>query len=265
MLTIYFSATGNTEFIARVFSRQMGAVCLSIEDDADFTRVLKAHDTIAFCYPIYGSRAPRNMREFVAKHMGSIKGKKIIIFVTQALFSGDGARVFTDMFKGGAIQVIYAEHFMLPNNICNIPLLRKPSDKSVQKQFKNAEEKMVRVCEDIKNGIVKKRGFSMFSKLIGNVQGIIWLGNSKNISPSTFSAENKGRNGVRIHKNCTICGLCVKICPVKNFVREGGKIVPQGNCIICYRCVNRCPKRAITAMKVHLRPKWQYKALRNDS
>ena len=88
MLTLYFSGTGNTEYIAKLFSHQMDVECISIEADMDFTSILKAHDTIAFCYPIYGSRVPRIMREFVAKHMSDITGKKLIIFVTQFLFSG---------------------------------------------------------------------------------------------------------------------------------------------------------------------------------
>ncbi|MCL2405376.1 MAG: EFR1 family ferrodoxin [Defluviitaleaceae bacterium] len=265
MLTLYFSATGNSEFVARVFSKQMGAVCLSIEDNANFMQTINAHDTIAFCYPIYGSRVPRNMREFVAKHRCAINGKKIIIFATQGAFSGDGARVFTDMFERGAMKVIYAEHIKMPNNICNTPILRntpilgEPSDETVRQQFKKAEAKIIRICKDIKNGIVKKRGFAIFAKLIGNIQGLAWQGSSKNIAPAKLSAEGMVKKSVRIHKNCTACNLCVNICPVKNFRNENGTIIPQGNCIICYRCVNRCPQKAVTAMGIHLRPRWQYK------
>ena len=257
MLTLYFSATGNTEFIARVFARQMGAICLSIEDEINFTQAIKAHDTLAFCYPIFGSRVPRNMREFVARHMSCINGKKIIIFVTQAGFSGDGARVFTDMFRAGAVEVIYAEHFKMPNNIGNIPFLGKAGDESILRQTEKAEAKMIRVCKDIKNGKVKKRGFSRFSQLLGNIQGKVWQGNSKKIGFGTISAENMAKNRVKVHKSCTACNLCVKICPVNNFENVQGKIVPKGNCIICYRCVNRCPKKAISAM-VRIRPRWQY-------
>ena len=258
MLTIYFSATGNTEFIARVFSRQMGAVCMSIEDDANFAQTIKAHDTIAFCYPIFGSRVPRNMREFVARYISEIIGKKIIIFVTQAGFSGDGARVFTDMFKPGAVDVIYAEHFKMPSNVGNIPFLCKASAESILRQTKNAEAKMIRVCEDIKNGKIKKRGFSRFSKVLGNIQGFAWQGNSKKIGYRSLSAESKARNGIKIHSSCTVCNHCVGICPVGNFANEHGKIVPKGNCIVCYRCVNRCPQKAIKAMMVPFRARWQY-------
>jgi flavodoxin len=65
-LTIYFSGTGNTKYIAGLFSRKMDAACFSIESDVDFSTEIKQHDTIAVCYPIYGSRVPLIMREFVA-------------------------------------------------------------------------------------------------------------------------------------------------------------------------------------------------------
>jgi len=259
VLTLYFSATGNTEYIARLFSRYMDAKCISIEADADFAHEIKNRDTIAFCYPIYGSRVPRNMREFVSEHMSGLKGKKIIILITQMVFSGDGARVFTDMFEDGAIEVIYAEHINMPNNVGNIPVLLKASNRGIQRKFKKAEAKILIICDNIKKGIVKKRGFSRFSQFLGSIQGKLWQGSSKKIIPGKYSVEHRAKNGVKIHKECTNCGLCTQICPVKNLKQEQGRIVTKGNCIVCYRCVNRCPEKAITVMMLHIRPLWQYK------
>ena len=259
MLTIYFSGTGNTEYIATLFSNKMGAKCMSIEDGADFASEIKAHDTIAFCYPIYGSRVPRNMREFVAKHKSDINGKKIIILVTQMIFSGDGARVFTDMFLEGTINVIYAEHFNMPNNICNTPMLRHASRRKIQKYKSKAETKMTRICNHIQQDTVKKRGFSKFSQWLGNMQGKTWQGSSKDNSAQS-SLEQKAKNSVKIHDECNICGICVNICPMKNLADEKGEVKQLGNCIVCYRCVNRCPKRAITVL-FHRRPKWQYRGI----
>jgi len=268
LLTLYFSATGNSKFIAELFSRSMEAKCLSIEEDVNFTDEIKAHDTIAFCYPIYASRVPRIMREFVAKYMGELTGKKVIIFATQVLFSGDGARVFTDMFWESTIDVIYAEHFRMPNNVGNVPLLVKPSKKKIQRYIRKAEAKMIKVCDNIKSGVVVRRGFSRFSRLIGKIQGIPWQGDSKEdtnnrskpgfgIVKRKFSVEKRAEKDVRIRKTCTACGICIKICPMKNLEYAGDKIKQKQNCTLCYRCVNQCPKKAITTL-FHMRPKWQY-------
>ena len=257
MLTLYFSATGNTKFVAELFSRQMEANCLSIEEDVDFASFIKANDTIAFCYPIYGSRVPRIMREFVIKYMADLAGKKLIIFVTQVLFSGDGARVFTDMFWEGTVEVVYAEHFRMPNNICNLPLIGVASLRRIKKYEQGAEKKMNRVVRDINCGIVKKRGFSRFSEWFGKIQGVSWQGDSKS-NDSIRGMEQKALSGVKIHSHCAVCNLCVIICPMKNLKYHEGKVMQQGNCTVCYRCVNRCPKRAITVL-FHFKPRRQYR------
>jgi len=248
MLTIYFSGTGNTEYIAKLFSDKMDIPCLSVEDDVDFANEIGSHDVIAFCYPIYGSRVPRIMREFVEKHKTTLAGKKLVILVTQLMFSGDGARVFTDMFEE-SVDVIYAEHFNMPNNICNTPILKHASKGKIKKYKSRAEKKMANVCKDIKCGKVKKRGFTRFAKYLGNIQGKTWQG----------GIELKAKSAVKIHEDCNLCGLCVKICPMKNLQKED-KIQQLNNCVVCYRCVNRCPKKAITVL-FHRRPKWQYKGL----
>jgi NAD-dependent dihydropyrimidine dehydrogenase PreA subunit len=261
---LFFSGTGNTEYIANLFSGKMGGKCFSIETEADLSGEIEAHDTITFCYPIYGSRVPRIMREFVIKHMADLTGKKLIIFVTQMIFSGDGARVFTDMFWEGAIEVIYAEHFNMPNNICNTPMLRHASNRKIERYKRKADTKMTRVCQDIKAGVVKKRGFNRFSQIIGSVQGKAWQGDSKEAYPSGGSLEQKAKSGIKIHADCTACKLCVEICPMKNFASHHNEIRQQGNCTACYRCVNRCPQKAITLL-FHSRPKWQYKGLQNNA
>jgi NAD-dependent dihydropyrimidine dehydrogenase PreA subunit len=250
MLVIYFSATGNTRYIAGLFSRQVGAHCISIEADTDFLWELGHYKTIAFCYPVHGSRPPRIMREFVAKHMELLKGKKIIVFATQMMFSGDGARAFADLFEPGHIEIIYAEHFNMPNNICNTPFLKPPDRCKVLKYMRRAKIKMKRVCKDISRGIVKKRGFSQFSVFLGSIQGKGWP-----------FIEKIAKSAVKIRKDCIQCNICVKICPMKNLVNRSGSIEQVGNCTLCYRCINRCPKKAITVL-FHRRPKWQYKGMK---
>jgi ferredoxin len=238
----------------------MNAHCLSIESAADFTNEIKSRNIIAFCYPIYGSRVPRIMREFTARHMSDLSGKKLIIFVTQLLFSGDGARVFTDMFWEGTANVIYAEHFNMPNNVCNTPLLRPASERKIRKYKKKAEAKMTRACSDIRQSIVKKRGFSKASEWLGSIQGRLWQGDSKDPG-ANFGIEYKARDAVKIHSHCNACSLCVKVCPMKNLTNKDGQIEQKGNCTVCYRCVNRCPQKAVTVLFHHI-PKWQYKGLK---
>ena len=57
MIVLYFSGTGNTEYIARRFAFKMSCKALSIEDGVDFAKYISRHKTITFAYPVYNSRA----------------------------------------------------------------------------------------------------------------------------------------------------------------------------------------------------------------
>jgi ferredoxin len=183
------------------------------------------------------------------------------------------------MFWEGSIEVIYAEHFFMPNNVGNVLIFKKPSKRKIQRYIDKAEAKMTRVCHNIQSGVVVKRGFSRFSQMLGSIQGKMWQGDSKedyfNRFKSGFQAgssgknapkpkmEERARNGVRIHKGCTACGLCCSICPMDNLEKVGEAITHKCNCTVCYRCVNKCPHKAITVL-FHMKPRWQYEGITHD-
>ena len=249
MIMFYFSGTGNSKYIAELFCTEMDAACHSIEENVDFGELIDANEVIGFCYPIYASRVPRIMREFVYRHMQSFKGKKLIIFCTQLLFSGDGARAFAAMFPRDYIEVIYAEHFLMPNNVSNLFICPVTNDTGIEKCITRAQNKMKSVCNDIKNDKVKKRGFNVISQILGLIQGV-WIS----------ALEKKANNSISISNNCTNCHICVSVCPMQNLVYENERITHKHNCTICYRCINKCPKKAIN---VFLRGKVrkQYKGI----
>jgi len=256
MVMFYFSGTGNSRFIAgsfaasaELFCKNMNSRCCSIEENVDFIQLIASEEIIGFCYPVYGSRVPRIMREFSLKHIECFKNKKVIIFCTQLIFSGDGARAFTDIFPRNYFDVIYAEHFLMPNNVCNLFFLPLASNKKVRKYIVKAEQKMETVCKNITNGIVIKKGFNVISRVLGLMQGVF-----------IPLIEKSSLDSVVIHNNCTQCKLCVSICPMKNLVFHNNRIMQKSNCTICYRCINKCPQKAISLF-FKGRVKTQYKGL----
>lgn len=246
MLMLYFSATGNSKYIATQFSAQMQADCHSIEEHIDFDSHIQKTDTVCFCYPIYGSCVPRIMREFVKRHAAALSDKKLIIFCTQMIFSGDGARAFTDLLPGSTERVVYAEHFFMPNNVSNLwPL--PISDRERRRKLRRAEKKLKRVCADIRQGVIKKKGWSKFSHRLGLLQSAGW--------PAT---EEKKRSSFQTDASCNRCGVCAKCCPMNNLEITPAGVVQKDNCILCYRCVNLCPQKAAMVL-FSATPKKQYK------
>lgn len=248
MLMLYFSGTGNSEYIARRFSSLMHADCHSIEENADFNSLLAGTDTVAVCYPVYGSLVPRIMREFVSDHRAGFKNKQLIIFCTQMMFSGDGARAFARLLPGCDSRVIYAEHFCMPNNICNFFLFPIREGERIRKK-KSADRKIKSVCHNIRHGIRKKRGWNPFSTILGKTQNLFFP-----------KIEEKARGSFHAGKSCTQCGLCVKCCPMHNLEIRSGRVIQKNNCTLCYRCVNLCPQKAATVC-LSAKPRRQYKGI----
>jgi ferredoxin len=246
MIIFYFSGTGNSKYAAELFAGEMNCKCHSIEEEIDFETLIKSAETTAFCYPNYFSRVPRIMRLFVQKYAELLSGKKLIIFCTQYIFSGDCARAFTGLLPKKHAQIIYAEHFFMPSNV--FPVSVNPE--KIKNRAVKTRRKMQKVCENIKRGKVKKRGFNPLSRLLGLPQAGLVPG-----------AEKRADKSVKITQDCTNCGLCVSACPMKNLVSEKEQITHKNNCTICYRCVNLCPKKAIT-IGFHGKVKKQYKGLK---
>ena len=75
MVIVYFSGTGNSKYIAEKFADRMQIEAHSIEENIDFGQIFDKVDTIAVCYPIYGSCVSLIMREFVKKYIHFLKVK----------------------------------------------------------------------------------------------------------------------------------------------------------------------------------------------
>ncbi|MBN2652059.1 MAG: EFR1 family ferrodoxin [Spirochaetales bacterium] len=258
MLILYFSGTGNTKFIAEYFAGVIdkkyncaNTQLLSIEAKLDFDKIINSHEIITFCYPVYGSCVPEIMREFVEEHKFFLDGKKIIIFATQLLFSGDGARVFTPLLKGIQTQIIYAKHFNMPNNICNFSILKEPKLEKVNIHLEKIKKSIESACKEIDEGKIYLQGFNPASQALGYLTQRCYF---KKI-------EQKAKRDVRISLDCISCGKCIEICPRENLELSENKIIQKGRCTLCYRCVNTCPAKAITVL-VHGKPKWQYKGIK---
>ena len=250
MLTLYFSGTGNTRFVADNFSKKTDAECHSIEEDLDFGAAIARHERICFSYPIYGSCVPRIMEDFVRRHRSALIGKEFVILCTQLLFSGDGARTFTDLLKGVDHRVVYAAHINMPNNICNVPILPVAGPERIEKYKRNALTALDRISDDLRRGVVHRKGFNSFSMLLGLLTHRLYF---RSVMPHA-------RKSVRVSPACNLCLQCVRACPVQNLKAESGRIVPKDNCTLCYRCVNLCPKKAITVL-IHGKVRRQYEGV----
>ncbi len=246
MLTIYFSGTGNSEYIAKGFSKRTNALCHSIEEETklDFSKLILSHETICFCYPIHSSSPVFTMREFVTRYEEELKGKKIIIFCTQMYFSGDGGKALARLLPNS--DIIYSRQIDMPINISNVPFIRNRLHGS-RCQIKSINKLLDKIAKEVLSGKKVLQGWSSYAE---------WLGSLQNRSAPKI--EGLLKSSFSTNSECILCGLCVTQCPTKNLFIEDSEVKHVNQCACCFRCVNHCPKKAAQVM-LKRAPRRQYK------
>lgn len=87
LLSLYFSGTGNTEYVAKKVASELNyeyKSIVSIESDVKFDEMINNADDILIAYPIYGGTMPIIVRRFLDKYGRLFKGKGLITVITQA-------------------------------------------------------------------------------------------------------------------------------------------------------------------------------------
>lgn len=238
ILAIYFSGTGNTKYVIEKMLQSLNKesfALYSIEEKFDFIGAADRADTIIVGYPIYGSKMPKILEEFIFNNKVAFKGKDVISVATQALFSGDGGALLFRKLKGVEYNFKASIHINMPTNLGFLKLFTIKNGEENNKTLFKANNKINIVCNNLNNGKLVKNGKGVISWCLGFFTQRLWFS----------MAENKITKKIKVDAHCNGCGLCSKICPCNNFTLNENKADTKGNCTICYRCINACPKKAI--------------------
>lgn len=253
LYAFYFSGTGNTRYVTErlcaALSEQYEPAIFDIA--AGEVRGMDAADVLLFAYPVYGSSPTRPMRQFVYDHADFLRGKDVIVIVTQLMFSGDGAASLGRSIGRLGGNVLYAEHFNMPNNISDCTALKIKNGPELRETIERANRRIGRFARRICSGKPFRRGFNPVSHAVGYYcQRKYYRKNEQEKSGRLIIDQNR----------CIGCGKCVRNCPAGNILLKDRKAIPQGKCVLCYRCVNLCPKRAIRLFGKDF-PQTQYRGI----
>ncbi len=243
IVTLYFSGTGNSEYIAKKFAQQIHSTCISIEEDYDFLSLLQQANIICLVYPIHHSLPPIILKEFIQQFYNQFKNKKIISLCTQQCFSGDGAMSIQRYLP--PCTMLATQHFNMPNNIGSLPLWSNLTRKNPDQCIPTNNHKIIQLIKNIRQNKVSLHGSSVFARLLGKTQNHF------------EKRAHLYRKDIRINSDCILCNQCIIQCPTKTLFNKNDTIQNTGKCTFCHRCVNICPKKAIT-VSVHRKANYQY-------
>lgn len=234
-MIFYFSATGNSKYVATRLAKQLNETIVSISDcfqTNKFSFDLKDDEQIGFVTPTYFFGLPTIVNEFLDR-LEISKTKKAYVFhiATFGTTTGQTGKMMNELLlkKGlhldGKFSVKMVDTWTPTFNLTNKDKLSKIN--------KNAEEEIDYVCNQIKNKNVGDYSHNKIPLFMVNMYY------------PTYDKKRKTEN-FHLEDTCIGCGICAKKCPVKAIKMHNSKpIWVKDECTLCLGCLHRCPRFSI--------------------
>jgi len=247
----FFTGTGNTYLAAKKIAdvlTKAGSEARLLNIENSKPENIDLGRTIGIAYPT----ACWNTYPFVNRFINSLpkaNGTPAFVFTTMGNSSFKSPDVIAIRLAAKGYKIIAAESFKSPNNWIMIENDKKQAVK-IERASSLAAGFAKKIAEGTaefkKPGILHRVGFVISSFVTRRWEKKIWQRLIR------FKADKK---------LCTKCGLCVKICPVKNISMQDYPVFNGNKCQLCLRCFSYCPAKAI---KSRVTGKKTYKALNNE-
>jgi ferredoxin len=231
----YFSGRGNALNAARMVANKLGdtklvPVSKALEAGVDFSA-----DRIGFVFPVICMGIPGILSKFIRKMDVEDKTKYIFAAVTTGGMPAGTLLQLQARLKKKGLK-LSAGFYLLANG----------TQESLDAWHQKTNEIVATVIgkEQKEIGKVKFLDRYILTGIANKLATLIVPGDDKKFF---------------IDENCDGCGICKRVCPVKNIEIKGGKPVWLHKCEQCGSCFNWCPKKALhgknlAARTYHLNP-----------
>lgn len=234
-MVLYFSATGNTEYIAKQLASRLDDDCVNILERVrtNNTEPLTSDKPYVICAPVYVCEMPR----FMAKHLRqtAFNGNKEVYFV----FTSGGYAGISGQLAGALIKkknMIYkghAEVTMPRNYVANdhYPMLET---EAVEERITLAYQQLDEIVSTIRNKeALTARHIQLWETIVTVPFNPVWC---------KFQLKDKA---FHVNDKCIGCKKCEQLCPLNNIKLVAEKPTWNGNCTHCMACIGNCPVEAI--------------------
>lgn len=233
-MILYFSATGNSEYVAKRIAAETDDIAVSMTDcyKKQIFTFNKRHETFGIVSPTYSWGLPVIVTEFLQKLDLSYKPNYLYFIATYGTTPGQTGQFAENILAPKDLSLSAKFSIKMPDTWT--PIFNLSKKEKVDRINDNAELEIDRIIEQIKsftNGDFMKNKLPYPLAKIGHTIGYDAMRKTKH-----FSVED----------TCIGCGLCVKNCPVSAITLNEHK--PEWikeQCVMCLSCLHHCPKFAI--------------------
>lgn len=232
-MVLYFSATGNSEYIAKRISGIIGDDCINLFDkiQKNDSGTINSAKPYVIVTPTYGWQIPRILRDWIKAT--SLAGSKDIYFVMSCGGEiGNAAKYVRRLCDEKGLNFKGCAEVLMPENY--IAMFSAPDKEEAIAIIDRAEPIIDSIAEKIKNGeAIADKKTGLVDKLKSSIVNAVYY-------PVFLHAKK-----FTVADSCAGCGKCVSGCVNNNIRLVDGKPSWADNCTHCMACICRCPLGAI--------------------
>lgn len=235
-MIFYFSATGNSKYIAEKIANSLNEEIINIENcikDNNYDFNLKDEQYLGIITPTYFWGLPIIVEEFMSKvHFENSNNIYAFHIATYGTTSGASSKYMEKLLNKK--EIILNGKYGIKMVDTWTPIF-DVSDKEKNAKIEATTNEQI---DKILHHIEKKEKIIFNNNSLPKFMANIYRKTSYNNGGNTskFKVSNK----------CIGCGLCARSCPSKAIEIKNGKPVwIKEKCNLCLRCLHRCPKFAI--------------------
>lgn len=232
-MILYFSGTGNSEYVAERIGRVLGDEVTSLFEkirSRDFSPMHSDRPWVVVA-PTYAWRIPRIVQQWLENT--DLAGNRDIYFVmTCGGSAGAAGKYLERLCAAKKLAFMGCAAITMPENY--IAMFSTPTREEALEIIRRAQDAIDSAALVIKgNGVLPQPGVTWQDRINSGIVNDVFY-------PAFVHAKKFYATDA-----CVSCGKCASVCPLRNIRLERGKPVWAENCTHCMACISRCPTEAI--------------------
>ena len=234
-MVLYFSATGNTKYVAEQLAKRIGDESMDLLArirDKNYSPIYSEKPFVV-CTPIHVCEMPRFLAAYLRKV--PLTGSREVYFIsTSGGYAGIAGNLAKTLFKKKGMTFMGHTDIKMPPNYPVSKRYKLLSPGETVKRLREGARMIPGVAARIRKGQeIKDRYVFLFEKIIILPVNPVWAGVRFTTKP--FSAT----------EDCIGCGKCAKLCPLNRIRLVNKRPEWEGSCAHCMACIANCPAEAI--------------------